>query len=187
MSQFYDCNEKYIRYDGYWYRQYIKQMIDDKFIEFTNQKNKNIKTFYNLCEELLPKKKNLNKYYLSNKVIITDGKTYSLLLDDSSKKVFHIEKKFSKLLQNGITDNEIMLSEFDEDIKSLINQGILVKGDPYKYINKVEDLRLYSADYPVVLFELNNWCNQYCKHCYFYKSIFWLTVFIFLVTLRRMV
>lgn len=76
------------------------------------------------------------------------------------------------MIKNGI-DSKISdsLNEYADDIDELTKLGILVDSS-VKTITDFDEIPLRPKLIENFLIEVNNWCNQRCKHCYFYNNSF---------------
>lgn len=107
-------------------------------------------------------------YCLSNNVYLVKGKAKDCIYDLNEKKLYHIQKGFSDLIEQVCTIDTAMLSLSDEEseaVEKLKKAGLI---DSSEEMQPLPDIKNLTMDFSIsfVWIEICTFCNLKCKHCY---------------------
>ncbi|MCM1507726.1 MAG: radical SAM protein [Ruminococcus flavefaciens] len=107
-------------------------------------------------------------YCLNDNVYLVKGKAKDCIYDLGNKKLYHIQKDFSALIEKICSENidELNLTyEEDKAIESLKSAGLVDISDEIKPFPNIRSLGT-DFDIEFVWIEICTFCNLKCKHCY---------------------
>lgn len=107
-------------------------------------------------------------YCLNNNTYLVEGKSKDCIYDLSKRKLYHIQKAFSALIERTCSvdmDKLNLTDEENEAIENLKNVGLI---DVSNEIKPLADIKSLVTDFDIkfVWIEICTFCNLKCKHCY---------------------
>ena len=107
-------------------------------------------------------------YCLSENVYLVRGKAKDCLYDLENKKLYHIQKELSNLIDKICSTDMETLSLTEEESKAIENlkKAELIGTSENK--KPFPDIKKLSTDFNInfVWIEICTFCNLKCKHCY---------------------
>lgn len=107
-------------------------------------------------------------YCLNNSIYLVKGKSKDCIYDLESKKLYHINKNLSLLidkLRSENIDNLNLSEEESSAVENLKKAGLISVSDE---IVQFPDIKSLAKDFDIefVWIEICTFCNLKCKHCY---------------------
>lgn len=107
-------------------------------------------------------------YCFNNNIYLVKGKSKDCVYDLSNKKLYHIQKHFSSLIERICSANMDELNLTNEEnkaIENLKNAGLIGVSDK---IVQIPDIKSLDRDFDIkfVWIDICTFCNLKCKHCY---------------------
>lgn len=107
-------------------------------------------------------------YCFNNNIYLVKGKTKDCIYDLQNKKLYHIQKEFSDLIERACSVDMDKLNLTDGENKAIENLknagliGISYEINPFPNIKNLDK----NFDIAFVWIEICTFCNLKCKHCY---------------------
>lgn len=107
-------------------------------------------------------------YCLSENVYLVRGKAKDCLYDLENKKLYHIQKEFSNLIDKICSTDMETLSLTEEESKAIENLKNVELISTSENKKQLPDIKKLTTDYSIsfVWIEICTFCNLKCKHCY---------------------
>lgn len=107
-------------------------------------------------------------YCLNNNVYLVKGKAKDCIYDLCNKKLYHIQKNFSALIEKVCSVDVNKLNLTDEENKAIENLKNVSLVDVSNEIKPLADIKSLVTDFDIkfVWIEICTFCNLKCKHCY---------------------
>lgn len=108
------------------------------------------------------------KYTLNSNIYLVKGKSKDCIYDLESRKLYHISKALTKLIET-ICSSKFVTSVFSNESKLAIARlkeaKIIIECDD---TIRMSNIKKFSANFDIkfVLIEICTFCNLKCKHCY---------------------
>lgn len=107
-------------------------------------------------------------YFLNDNIYLVKGKSKDCIYDLHNKKLYHITKSFSNMIDRiyHISVDKLNLTEEENDaIKNLRNADLIGISDEAKEFPNIKNL---NSDFNIrfAWIEICTFCNLKCKHCY---------------------
>lgn len=106
-------------------------------------------------------------YSLNKKVYIVEGKSKDCIYDLNNRKLYHIQKEFTRLIRYICNNNSLKLELSDEALKAISNlekTDLIICTEKQNNNNIMELKKDFKIDF--VWIEICTFCNLKCKHCY---------------------
>lgn len=107
-------------------------------------------------------------YCLSENVYLVRGKAKDCIYDLGNKKLYHIQKEFSGLIDRICSTDMSMLSLTEEENKAVENLKHAELVGVSEHIKQLSGIKKLTTDFNInfVWIEICTFCNLKCKHCY---------------------
>ncbi len=107
-------------------------------------------------------------YCFNNDVYLVKGKSKDCIYDLAGRKLYHVQKEFSALLERICTsdmDELILTDEENKAIEALKTSNLIGVSDEIKLFPDIKSIGT-NFDIRFVWIEVCTFCNLKCKHCY---------------------